>query len=192
MILANSLDVKQFLEKKFDVRLMYKGVDIEKFRPGKCRRKNVLFAGGNSERKGIDRFIESIKLAKRLMDIKYEVVDSKKPVEPDIMPSLYQRASLYVLPAYIENLPQTIMEAMATETPVIATNVGGIGEIVREGTGYLLEDEDIPFMHFYILKILANKKLAREMGRKGRSLVKKEFNARTMVRNLVELYEGLL
>lgn len=60
-------------------------------------------------------------------------------LEPDLAPTIVAQAAIFVLPSYIESLPLSLIEAMALGRPVIATDVGGIGEhLVQSGTEGLL------------------------------------------------------
>ncbi|SKB36830.1 Glycosyltransferase involved in cell wall bisynthesis [Salegentibacter holothuriorum] len=66
-------------------------------------------------------------------------------------------ADVLILPSIIEGLPGVLLEAMYCKTPVVAYNVGGIGEIVNEQTGYLIKKGDKNSFKKAILKVLANK-----------------------------------
>ncbi|MDQ2888122.1 MAG: glycosyltransferase family 4 protein, partial [Chloroflexota bacterium] len=89
-----------------------------------------------------------------------------------------QRASVVVLPslADVESFGMVLIEAMACQTPVIGTNIGGIPEIIRDGIdGFLVPSNDSYALALAISKIVADKELARCMGHFGEDRVKKEF-----------------
>ena len=106
----------------------------------------------------------------------------------------YQRASIFVLPpvAY-EALGIVNLEALACETPVVATNVGGISEAVHSGeNGILVEPNDPVKLASAIQYLLDNESIRREFGEEGRKLVMNKFSTGAVVRKLVMIYERLL
>lgn len=62
------------------------------------------------------------------------VVDLVGPVGQDDMPAEYRRADVFVLPSFQEGLPVVLMEALATELPVVTTRIAGVAELVVDGT----------------------------------------------------------
>ncbi len=98
-----------------------------------------------------------------------------------------RQASMFVLPSLTEGLSLTLLEAMATGLPVVATRVGGNAEVVVEGeTGLLVDPADPGLMASAILKLATAPTLATQAGAKGRQRVEDAFDVRKMVR----AYEG--
>ena len=92
-----------------------------------------------------------------------------------------------------EPFGQVVVEAMAAGKPVIATDAGGIPEIVIDGEcGFLVPVRDSNAMAEKICVLLANPKLAVALGRRGRARVAMHFTATRMAREIEELYEGVL
>ncbi len=86
-------------------------------------------------------------------------------------------ADVFVLPSYREGMPRSIIEAMAMEKAVVATNIRGCREEVINGkTGYLVPVKSPRNLADAVLKILKNEKLASKMGQNGRVKVETEFN----------------
>jgi glycosyltransferase involved in cell wall biosynthesis len=108
------------------------------------------------------------------------------------MPEVLSAFDVFVLCSHDEGMSNAILEAMAMEKPVVATDVGGTGEVVRHGlTGLLVPAKDADALAQAIEEVLARPNRMREMGRLGRRIVIDEFSAESMVRQLQDLYFGL-
>jgi len=82
-----------------------------------------------------------------------------------------------------------IAEAMAHGKPIVATNVGGIPELVSEGlSGFLVQRSDTAGAAEKLMRLLQDSELRREMGEAGRKLVADKFDLKTNVAQLIELY----
>jgi len=107
----------------------------------------------------------------------------------DIMGAL----DLLVLPSHYEPFGRVLVEAMAAGKPVIGTNVGGIPEIIENGTNGLLVAPGSPdALAGAIIKILQNPDMARRMGAAGRELAKARFGPERYVAQIQGVYEGLI
>jgi len=96
---------------------------------------------------------------------------------------------VFVLPSHAEGLPLTILEAMAAERPVIATPVGGVPELVIDGTtGVLVPPGDCEALADAMITLLADKEKARTMGLAGRQRVEKEFALRDVTARILAVY----
>ena len=92
-----------------------------------------------------------------------------------------------------EGLPRTVIQAFAAAKPVVGYNLDGTPEVVKDGeTGYLCEAEQSLPVALSVVKLLKNKEKAREMGEKGRELVREKWDWRYMVKCLEEDYQTLL
>jgi len=112
---------------------------------------------------------------------------------------LHSHASVFVCPSIYEPFGLVILEAMACETPVVASRVGGIPEIVVEGeTGYLvdLDPDDLDgftsVLAGRIEKLLGDPTMAARMGRAGRHRVLEHFGWPAIAAQTVKLYETVL
>jgi len=102
-------------------------------------------------------------------------------------------ADLLLLPSETESFGLACLEAMACETPVIATCVGGLPEIVRNGeTGYLVEVGDTRTMAERAVEILSDEKRQREMGARGRAWAIERFNTEIVIPQYEKLYERVV
>lgn len=102
-------------------------------------------------------------------------------------------ADLFLLPSETESFGLSALEAMACEVPVIASNVGGLPEVVVDGeTGYLAEVGDIEGMAKYAAKILSSDNLQRKMGAFGRQMAIENFSVDKIVPLYINFYEKML
>lgn len=109
------------------------------------------------------------------------------------IPDLLKLSDLFVLPSVSEGLPISILEAMANRLPVVATNVGGISELVRDGqTGALVESGNAPALGCAISDLLSDPAKMQRYGAQGRALLEAEFNQTAMVRKTEALYRHLV
>lgn len=109
------------------------------------------------------------------------------------IPYLLGSAWVFVHPAKWDALPRSVIEASASARPVIATNVGGIPEIVvdRE-TGVLVPPDDADAMAAALHELLRHPDRARAMGLAGRARVTQCFSLNQMIHSYEELYRQLL
>jgi glycosyltransferase involved in cell wall biosynthesis len=109
------------------------------------------------------------------------------------VPELMSLFDLFVLPSYREGMPRTLLEAMATGLPVVATDIRGSREEVVDGeTGILCPVGDPRALAVAIEKILGDPQLAASMGARGRERVLEHFDERTIVSLQVERIGHLL
>jgi glycosyltransferase involved in cell wall biosynthesis len=109
------------------------------------------------------------------------------PVPDAGLPTLLRNAEVLVIPSVhhtcygrhveiSELLSLTAIEAMASGTPIVASRIGGIPEVVRDGeTGFLVDPGDVKGLNGRLSELLGNPRLARRLGRGGRELVLERF-----------------
>jgi glycosyltransferase involved in cell wall biosynthesis len=106
---------------------------------------------------------------------------------------LLQAMDLFVLPSHTEGLPLTILEAMAAARPIVATAVGGIPEVVRDGeTGILVPPGDPERLAEAALRILGAPERARWMGERGRAQVERDFTLAAEAERTSMVYRRVL
>jgi glycosyltransferase involved in cell wall biosynthesis len=102
-------------------------------------------------------------------------------------------SDIFVLPSLREGLGLAILEAMACGKPVIATNVGGIPEIVKDGvSGILVSPRDPEALHTAMKELLDDKEMQKKMGANGEKVCNEKFNSKVMVGQIENLYDFLL
>lgn len=111
---------------------------------------------------------------------------------PEEVRDIVKDSYAFVLSSLSEGLPRVLLEAMALAKPVIATNVGGIPEIVRDGeNGLLMEPKDIPGLAEKIEYLVANPVLAQKMGEAGRLFAQENFSNEKYIRNYITMIKQI-
>ncbi|HEV8702250.1 MAG TPA: glycosyltransferase [Candidatus Polarisedimenticolia bacterium] len=200
-----------FLGRK-PVHLVYNGIDLDRFSPGEAGERSslpggpatILFiAGPNNPTKGMaDLRPAFLRLRQRYPGLRLRVVGDPPDgltegdgieiagrIPREAMPDEYRRSDLFVLPTLADNTPVTLMEAMASGLPAVATAVGGIPEMVVPGvTGRLVPAGDIPALTASIEGLLADPSLRRGMGVASRKVAETKFARQRMISQLEDVY----
>lgn len=99
---------------------------------------------------------------------------------------------LFVLSSYLEGMGSSIMDAMAHRLPVVATNVGGIPEVVIDGkTGLLVPPRNPSALAEAMLRLYRDRSLALRFGEMGHEIVLQKFSAGSMTTRILGIYERL-
>jgi glycosyltransferase involved in cell wall biosynthesis len=150
-----------------------------------CR---FLFAGAERE-KGALRQLRSLA---QVLGIKANV-EFLGPIFGDAKTHVLARAGIFALPSHIENMPVSLMEAMAVGLPVIASRVGAIPEMVEDGrTGLLIDAQDIVGLADALLMLLRDSKRRHEMGKAGQKMATKRWDTQVVASTTETMYRGLL
>ena len=108
------------------------------------------------------------------------------------IPNILKVLDIFVLSSISEGMSNTILEAMSSGLPVIATHVGGNPEIVKNNeTGILVASDNKEAMTSAIISMIEDPQKRKKMGRCGRKLAKDKFSLRAMVNNYETLYQKL-
>lgn len=196
------------------VKVIYNGIEPSKYEAKIFRNdKEFLIAtvGTLLENKGMQYLIKALpKVIKEFPGIQLEIIGDgsyKRTLEnlvkkmklknyvkftgftPNIDKYL-SRFDLYVQPSLSESFGLAICQAMSVGLPIIATNTGGIPEVVtQDRSGILVEPEDPNALAGAILDLLRNPALARKMGTFASKEVKLRFNVKDMIIALETTYE---
>jgi glycosyltransferase involved in cell wall biosynthesis len=101
----------------------------------------------------------------------------------------FQTADVYCLPSYAENLPVSILEAMAARLPVVGTPVAGTPEeIIEDETGFMIEPGDKPAMADRLIRLLKDQDLRERMGAAGRARAEAHFDNEVVCTRLIRLW----
>lgn len=110
----------------------------------------------------------------------------------DEIRSRYQSTCVYLCASLWENGPYSILEAMAAGLPVVATNVGGIPEMISNGDSGLLVPPEPERLAGALLEILRAEDLGRRMGRAARQRAEQAFDVRRVIPRMIEVYRGIV
>jgi glycosyltransferase involved in cell wall biosynthesis len=105
------------------------------------------------------------------------------------MVRIYQQASVVLLTSDHEGTPNVLLEAMACGLPVVATRVGGVPEIVRDGqTGFLRDRDDLDGLVTATAQLVTDSELRVRMGQSARAFVEENHSLERLPARLGELY----
>jgi len=114
------------------------------------------------------------------------------PGQADLLPLLRQ-GSLLALSSVQEGLPNVVLEAMASSLPVVATDVGGLSEVVEHGeTGWLVSPKDVVGLADAMNQLLANDTMRASFGQAGRRRAERRFSMAAMVQQHQGVFLRLL
>jgi glycosyltransferase involved in cell wall biosynthesis len=140
----------------------------------------LLIVGEGSRREALEHQVAELGIGSRV------IFSGRR----DDVPAVTAALDVAVLPSYREAQGLTILEAMALSRPVVASNVGGIPEMVEDGrTGLLVPPHDPVALAAAITRLLVDHPLADMLGRAGHDLVHERFCLELMVRSIEDLYD---
>ena len=109
------------------------------------------------------------------------------------MLSLYQACDVFVLPSLSEGLPLSVLEAMSCVCPVVATRVGGLGEIiVEEKSGLLVEPENPEAIASAVIRLAKDSAYRHQVACEGQQVVESRFSVDRMSSRYRQAYGELL
>jgi glycosyltransferase involved in cell wall biosynthesis len=185
-----------------NVRVHLPGLDLARFHPVEPpprRRLRVLFVGARFAAKGGHDLLEA--LAPRLgRDVELDLVTSHAPPMPDgvrhhrlapddaRLAELYREADLFCMPTRGDAVPWAVLEAMASGVPVVAGDVGAIGELIDgHRAGRLVAPGDVAGLRTTLDALLDDAPLRRELGGAGRALCEQRHDGVRQLAGLVDL-----
>jgi glycosyltransferase involved in cell wall biosynthesis len=203
------------------IKVVPNGIDVKKFYPfEKMRTDNlVLFVGRIHPVKGLHILLRALKYLKTR--VKLVVIgrpsgrpnyfkkvlnlinrENEKgvhkitylgPLEPEKIVKWYQKASIFVCPSLSESFGIANLEAMACATPVIATHVGGVPEVVKDyETGILVSPNNVVELSEAMQYLLDNEGIRKKFGREGRKWVVKNFSSEAVAQRICKIYEKMV
>lgn len=112
---------------------------------------------------------------------------------PDKVRDFLSEVDIYALISGIDMSPLTLQEAQLMEIPVIATKVGGIPELMKDGiTGYLVEKGNADSIIDKIEKLLSDEEMRNQMGQAGRRFVEENFDWKVIAKKFYEILKSYM
>lgn len=190
---TNSKDVQKIYKEKYglDFEYILGPIDTEKFKGIEAAKLDfnedqVIYIGRDSPEKGID-ILKSIEDKINGKVVYCTNVEWKKAM------SLLKSSKVLVLPSRIESVPNVIKEAFFLKVPVVASNVGGIPEIVtHEKTGLLVKPNDPQSLADSINRLLKDKELAIRLADAGYEFLKNNLTWEVLLPKYIKFYEDLV
>lgn len=191
------------------VHVIPPGVDVEQWRcPARHEEgpTHILFVGGDFYRKGGDLLLEWARRTRAKDWVLHLVTrDPVRPGAPNVkvyngltpndtaLMALYRQAHLFALPTRGDCYSIASIEAMAAGLPVILSETGGTGDIIRDGeTGYLIAPGDGAALAERLEHLLAHPDRRRRMGEAARADAEARYDSRQNVRRTVEIMRAAL
>ena len=143
----------------------------------------VVIAGEGPDRQAIENMIQRFGLQSSVILAGHH----------SDMPGIYAAIDIFVLPSLNEGLPMTILEAMAASKPVIATRVGAIPSVIKEGeTGLLVDPGDADGLRDALARLLSDSDLCQCLGAAGHDWVRRNYTSEAMAMKYRQMYGEVL
>lgn len=189
------------------------GIDINKYRINKSKQKKfITFIGRLSYIKGIDIFINIIEdLYQKDKNLKFLIVGDgplrylvesakkKLPIKHFTyypytrISDIYNISKILLLTSRFEGLPTIVLESLACKTPVIASNVGGVSEVIfNDLNGYLFNIRAKEKVYETILNLVHDENHLQKLGENGRKLIKQNYSWNIVSNKIEKIYRDLI
>ncbi|MEZ4867902.1 MAG: glycosyltransferase family 4 protein [Caldilineaceae bacterium] len=191
------------------IKVIPPGVDTQWWQPrppqAPSDKVRILFVGGDFQRKGGELLLQAFRAlpagsAELVLVTRTPVHEGDgvivrtdlRPNSPELL-ELYQSSDLFVLPTQAEAFGIAAVEAGAVGLPVIATNVGGVSDIVIDGvTGILLERPDVTLLSANLQQLLTASAWRQQLGIQARTHVERHFDAQTNAARIFAIIEEIV
>jgi glycosyltransferase involved in cell wall biosynthesis len=142
-----------------------------------------LIIGDGPEENKLKRLVKSLNIEKNIF-FHSSILDTARPLSI---------IDIFVMPSISEGLGLAILEAMASGLPVVASNVGGIYSLVLEGeNGILVAPKNPQALKEAVLKLINDKKLCLQMGRKSREICGSKFSLDIFAEEVEKVYREII
>jgi len=187
------------------------GVDTSIFRPALKKGDFCLFVGQLTRRKGIRYLLHALKMLddsikcvivgegpdRKCMEMRAKKIGLNNvkflgAVSNEKLIELYSKAAVFVFPSLSEGLPLSIIEAMSCGCPVIAFDVGGISEVIKNGyNGFLIKPKDTKALANYLKLLMFDDDLRRNMSINARRRAQ-QYDWKIIATKILGVYDRIL
>ncbi|PER82242.1 glycosyltransferase [Bacillus cereus] len=144
----------------------------------------LIIIGEGSQREELNRLVKNLELEEQV-----EFIGNVPNVE---IPNYLNKLDVFCIPSLSESFGVAALEASACKIPVIASNVGGLPEVVLHGeTGYLVEPKNSKELSERLFELAVSPHLRKKFGEKGRELVNSQYSWEESVKIMLEVYNCL-
>ena len=164
-----------------DVRVIPSGIDVPADVGDEADPPEILYAGRLSAEKGVLELVEAARGMNLVVagdgPLRPRVAQARGFVDHSELQRMYARAAVVACPSRREGFGVACLEAMAHARPVVATNVGGLRDLVVDGkTGIVVPPRDPPALRAALERLLADGELRRRLGAAGRERAAERFS----------------
>lgn len=194
------------------IRVVPNGVRPEEFPPAERAGSGFLYAGRLSVEKGVGSLLQAVaateslrltvagtgpeepllrELAARIAPGRIDFVGH---LDRPVLLEAVRASRAVVLPSeWYENAPLSALEAMASGVPVVAADLGGLPEIVRDGkTGVTFPSGDVPALAAALTRLDASPEEARRLGARGREVVEEEYSLDRQAETMLSIFREVM
>lgn len=193
VVLPNAIDIPENISKEY-------------------QEQNLLFLGRLCKEKGIFELLEAVKELKKEFPnlhlylggvwIEDELEQKARQCESYVhylgwidaeqKDKYLKKCNIFVLPTYFEGLPMSLLEGMAYGCACVASEVGGIPQVMTSGKdGIVIPAKDVQALKDSIKELLENQKLQKELGRNARKTVEEGYDLNKSVQKLLQVYQSV-
>ncbi len=143
----------------------------------------VVLVGDGPDRDQLERYAHELGVIKRCLFLGYQ----------EDVARFYDAIDVLVLPSINEGTPVSVIEALAARRPAVATRVGGVPDVVRDGIdGFLVDADDVDALATRLAELAADPELRARMGEAGHARVIERYAVARLVDDVDRLYRELL
>ncbi len=199
-----------------NIKIIPNGVDVNQFQPASEERKaTILYVGSLIERKGVSFLIKAMP---KILEAhpQYRLVIVGEGVERERLQALaqelgvaeqinfagaqpsdqvrhwMQRSKIFVLPSVEEGLGVVLLEALASGTPVVASEVGGIPTVITPEVGHLVPPGDADALAQNICRLLTNNTQWSTMSQQARHRAEEIYDWQKIAAQFIEIYDDMV
>ena len=178
-------------------------------------KKTVVFSGALIDTKGVDVLLKAWKQVGEAFTEARLLILGKGPAEEDLkalaielkldkdsvefagevedVPERLQRAYIGVLPSFYEGMPNSLLEAMGSGLPVVATRISGVVDVLEDNVnGLIVTPGSVEELREALMKLLKDDTLARSMGEKAFNTIRDHYSLKATAPKYIKLYERLI